>query len=484
MANVRQSNQAGSNSASRPVKKVGTGYTNLQSLLNASNAGALGNTLSQNVSQNVGKTVGNIQGAQQEFKQGAQQEQGRLSGLQSGAEGALNKIINAPSTTSYSVDEQGNPVQNLIGQPEVQNYADYVGSKYQGPSDINNAANLQKQANTSQQYARMLGSQPGQQQLLRSFVSNPKYTNTLQNLDSLHLGKQNIQSGLKNARSQALQRLAGSNVGDMSASAQQQARQNMANLSQQQQGLQRATQGAVGGINEQLSNRLSQLQDQSQVQEALGLKLRQGDFSALTPEQRGVAEAYGKYNILDPQTLINIQNAQNLSQEGVANQQQAAQLAALGKLMNDPNLNLGGNVGTAQAANVNIGDFVGDAQQRASADRAIKMNNMLSGLNLNLATGVTPGQQIPAYMNTQQRDQLLQAGRSLQPLAGGKYYGMSADQLAQELQGMSPWGSGQSNQSIAYNPIKQYVDTLNSILNTKYGLTSGGGLSGDSGYRS
>lgn len=390
MANVLQSNQAnGGQPAARPVRKTGTGYTNLQSLLGANNASQLGNTLSQNVANNVNKTVGNIQGAENQFKQGTQQEQGRISGLQTNAQNALNQIVNAPSTASYSVDANGNPVQSLVNNQDVQNYSGYLGAKYQGPNDLSNSANLQNQQATSGQYAKLLGSQPGQQQLLRTFVNNPNYTNAQQSLDSLLLGKQDIQSGLKNARAQALQKLSSNNVSDLSNQAQQQARQQQASLGQQQQGLQTNTQGAATNINQALSDRLKQLTDQSSAQNAVYGQLAQNNFGAvdangqsiLTPQQKSVAEAYLKNNVENPQDFFQYSGPQNLSQSGVASQQQAAQLAALGQLMNNPNLNLGPNVGNAQAGNLNIGDLVGNAQQRVEGLQQGDINNLISTLS-------------------------------------------------------------------------------------------------------
>jgi len=357
MANVLQSNQATGQQAARPVKRAGTGYTNIQSLLGASDAKALGNNIGQNVSNNVNKTVGNIQGAEQQYKQGTQQEQQRLGGLQNNAQTALNQVVNAPSTASYAVDASGNPIQNLVNQQDAQNYNSYLGAKYQGPNDLNNVGNLQSQQTTASQYAKSLGSQPGQQQLLRTFVNNPKYTNTLQNLDSLYLGNKNIQGGLKDVRSQALQKLSNNDVNNLSTSAQQQALQNMGQLGQQQTGLQTNTQQQITGLNDAVSKQLLDLTNQSNAQKAIQDQLITNNFQAtdangnrvLSPEQQAVASAYLKNNIANPQGFFNYSGPENLSQAGAANQQQAAQLAALGLLTNNSGLNLGPNVGTAQA---------------------------------------------------------------------------------------------------------------------------------------
>lgn len=381
--------------SARPIKPVGTGYTNIQSLLNNSNATNLGNTIGQNVSKNVNQTVGNIQGAQNQFNQGTTQEQNRIGGLSTNAQNALSQVSNAPSTTTYSTDANGNPVQNLVSGQDVSNYNNYLNTGYQGPTDLNNVSNLQNQTSTSQGYANLLGSQPGQQQLLRTFVNNPNYSNTLQNLDSLYLGNNGIQKNLQGVRSNALQQLNNNNVNNLSANDQQQAQVNSGGLAQGQQTLNTNTQNVVSGINTAIGNQLTGLQNTTNAQNANWGQINSGNYGAtdangnpiLDSATQSIANAYLKNNIA-PLTgtngYFNYTNANDLTTPGAANQTQAAQLAALAQLTNNSGLVLtptaGGSIGDALASQLNLNSqgLQQNAQQRLTgAETATNISSLL-----------------------------------------------------------------------------------------------------------
>ena len=403
MANTLQTNnQNPQTTALTPSaqKQQGTGYTNLQSILNANNGSALGQNLTNNVNQNVASTVGNIQGANNQFGQQTSAEQNRISQLQGGAQNALNQVINAPGTTQANA--------NLVNPNDVSAYTNYNNTSYQGPQGISNLSGLQNQQTNSQNYAGLLGSQGGQQQLLRTFVNQPNYTNSEQNLDSLILGTQPIQNNLKQARSQALQQLSQNNVNNLNTSAQQQAQLNAQALGQGQQQLQQQTANTTQGINSAIQSQLAGLRGITKQQTDEYNNLNTGNYNAavdangnpiLSPQQVAILTSQAaKSGLINPQSYFSQTNGggYDLTNAGAANNTQAAQLAALAQLTGNSGLALvpgqGNSIGDALAGQTNIaGNIVTNAQGLANPYlTTTSLNDILSKMAPGAGEVTTP----------------------------------------------------------------------------------------------
>jgi hypothetical protein len=171
----------------RPAKAggpKGTGFTNIQSMIKANQGNRLGQTVAGGVQQ-AGQNV--RAGVQQGVQKFGQQVQANRLGAQdqANAEGLVNKASNLQAGQDLSQDEL----------TQAQKYAQ---GAYQGPQDVENAAQLAGQAAEAEQLGRLGSSSAGRQGLLQRFVGAPQYSFGQQKLDNLLLGSD--QGALNQAR--------------------------------------------------------------------------------------------------------------------------------------------------------------------------------------------------------------------------------------------------------------------------------------------
>lgn len=149
----------------------GTGFTNIQRILQANKANPLGSTVSSGVNQAGQAARGAIEQAGTEFKSGVQAERGRLGAEAQRADRVLGDV-------SKATDE------------DVSAFEGIRGGLSKGPTKIKNADELKQKAFEAERLGSAAGSEAGRYGLLQRFVGgNKQYTGGQQRLDSMLLGQ-------------------------------------------------------------------------------------------------------------------------------------------------------------------------------------------------------------------------------------------------------------------------------------------------------
>lgn len=309
--------------AQNKKKQTGTGFVNLSQFKKANDPTQLGGVLSGNVQSGAQKSVEATQQGQQQFEQQKQQEQQRLSGVKQGATNALNQIISGtgePQTTDQ----------------DVQAYSQFAGAQYQGPQNLQDVQSLQARQASAAQNAKMLGSQGGQQQLLRSAVGTPQYGANLQNLDAVLLGgNKQVQQDLRTARQQALQKLASNDVNALSNLNQQRAQLAAQDLQTSQKGLQKQASDFGTGVNEAVTARTAELQaQQAQKRQALQSALEAGEITADQAQLLGLDASADQVEIgnLGAQDIFGTTQAADINRSNAISNVERSKLQALSRL--------------------------------------------------------------------------------------------------------------------------------------------------------
>lgn len=162
-------------------RRQGSGFTNLQKVMQANTGNRLGQAVGQGIEKTGEQTKQGLTQAQNEF--GQQAEAGRLD-----------------------TQENKERVQNVLGDvgnatdADVTKFGQIRAGQYGGPQNLQNIQNLQGQAQDAQSLGQATGSQAGRQGLLQRFAAAPgQYGAGQQRLDSLLLGASGSQP-LKEAR--------------------------------------------------------------------------------------------------------------------------------------------------------------------------------------------------------------------------------------------------------------------------------------------
>lgn len=182
-----------------PNKQQGSGYTNIQRIVQANQNNRLGQAVGGGIQQQAGQQQQAIGQAQQNFQQQSQNNRFDTNANTQLVQNVLNdptqylqSATNPDGTPVQQLNQQGNQFQNLIS------------GQYQGPVNLANAQQLQNQAQDVSQLGQAIGSTGGRIGLLQRFVGNPQYQQGQQTLDSLLLGQTGGQD-LAAARRAALQ---------------------------------------------------------------------------------------------------------------------------------------------------------------------------------------------------------------------------------------------------------------------------------------
>lgn len=311
-ASIPQQNmQQGNQPAYNPNVQKGSGFTNIQRIVQANQGNRLGSTIGQNI-QNAGQaaqqSVGN---AQQQFNQ------------QAGAN-------RADTSANANLVQQAlaNPNQ-FAGTPgQVSQFQNLMSGSYQGPQGLQNAGQLQAQAQDVAQLGKSINTPGGQQGLLQRFVGSPQYTAGQQSLDSLLLGAtggnalaqaRRATTGIENKEQQAQQGAAqtaqeyAKRAQQFGQGVQQQFGQNVANqqqaLTQQAQTAQQARDAQVAALQQQLGT---------------------GDISSDMAQQLGIQSGQRMLNV-DPSKFL-AENALQANAQNIASAQDYAKMQALQKL--------------------------------------------------------------------------------------------------------------------------------------------------------
>jgi hypothetical protein len=188
----------------RKEKEKGSGFTNIQKVIDANKGNRLGSAVSSNLTEMGQKTQQAVNNAVDRF--GQQMEQGALGEKQKQErENVLNKV------------EQG----QAIDDKDIQSFSRFRQGQYTGPRGIENKEQLLEQADRGQAIAGSVGTQQGRQGLLQQFSSSPKYTRGTLRTDAMLLGQEapklqeaatglrgvsrNVQTAARSAEEQAKQ---------------------------------------------------------------------------------------------------------------------------------------------------------------------------------------------------------------------------------------------------------------------------------------
>lgn len=317
------SGQAGSGGApqpqavSNPNQTKGSGFTNIQRVVQANAGNKLGQTVGNSI-QSAGNTAqDNLKQAQQQFQQGTKENQAGSQGNQQFVQNQLGQ---------YSQNQQA-PV-NAPGQQDISRFQTLLSGQYQGPTELQNAQQIQNQAQNVGQMGQALGSTGGRLGLLNQIVGNPQYTSGQQNLDNLLLGQSNSPQ-LQAAKRQALT-LQGK-VGNAVTGAQAQGQQ----ASNQAQAFGTGLQNQLGeNVTSQYENLQAAAQkaqsERNKSNEQVQQDLASGQITPEEAQQLGIQSGQMMFNI-DPNKFINT-NTTQASAQNIASAQDYARLQGLQQL--------------------------------------------------------------------------------------------------------------------------------------------------------
>ncbi len=170
--------QASNTAPANPNQQKGSGYTNIQKIITANQGNKLGQAVGGGVQQAGQGLQSNLGQAQNQFQQQTAQNQFNTEGNKQ----LVSNVLNDP--TQYSNLGQNNANSQAGGK-----FGQLISGTYQGPTNLQNASQLQGQAQDVGQLNKALGNQAGQAGLLQRFVGNPQYQQGQQKLDSLLLGQ-------------------------------------------------------------------------------------------------------------------------------------------------------------------------------------------------------------------------------------------------------------------------------------------------------
>ena len=149
----------------------GSGFTNLQRILQASKANRLGQTVSSGIQQAGQAARGSLQQAGSQFQQQVGTEQQRQAQEQERA----NRVLGDVSKAS---------------EEDINAFEGIRGGQSKGPMDIANADELNQKAQEAERLGKSTGSETGRLGLLQRYVGGGRrYTGGQQSVDALLLGQ-------------------------------------------------------------------------------------------------------------------------------------------------------------------------------------------------------------------------------------------------------------------------------------------------------
>lgn len=266
-------------------KKTGTGFTNINRIMQASQGNRLG--------QAVG---GGVSGQASQAKAGLQQAKGTF-----GQESQANRLDTEENKQKVqegmSAAERGEDINEGIAK----SFEKFRGGQYTGPTQLGNETQVVNQAQQAQNLGSLSGTSGGRQALLQRFVGGAGYSQGKQRLDNLLLGQSGGQE-LRDARRQS------QGLGQAATSAAEAARQNAQYLSNQAKAFGEDVKGQLGSTIGAQGEALTKQAEQANIARDAKVKaLQEGgwktegltdaeiDAIGLNPESRIYNEDIGKY---------------------------------------------------------------------------------------------------------------------------------------------------------------------------------------------
>lgn len=425
-----------------PNTQQGSGYTNIQSVLNANKNNKLGDTVGNGIQNQTNQAQQNLQQSQQQFNQQTAANQANTTGNSQLVQNVLG------NTAQYA--------PGAANQQQGQQFQQLISGQYAGPTQLTNASQIQNQAQNVNQLGQATGSQAGQMGLLQQFVGSPQYTAGQQSLDQLLLG-QTGQPQLANARRSALQ-LQGQ-VGGALAGAQATGQQQQNQAQQFGQNIQNQFGQTVAGINSGLQNQAQTAQQNANANYASTLAaLQSGTINQDQANLLGLTngEQVTK-NALQNVGQYLTQNPNQASAQNVANAGNYAQLDALRQL--------GGNYAPSAAQNT-LQQYAGQDANANQFQNQQQINADSTGFQ-NAVTG-----QVNNYNSTLDPiQQALQANQAkLTALQGENFTNQGSSFNSPNLGNLITQSQINQLQPLVNSEQNQYNSTLANLLQQYGGL--------------
>ncbi len=288
----------------------GSGFTNLQRILQASKTNRLGQTVGSGIQQAGDTARRAIQKAGTEFETKVGTEKARQAGESARADRVLGDV-------SQASDE------------DIKAFETIRGGKSQGPTSIANADDLRYQAQEAEKLGKSTGTEVGRLGLLQRYVGGGKrYTGGQQSVDSLLLGQTGSQN-LKQSRRNV------SGLQEKAAGQEFAAKEMGKELASSAKGLADTTIGRLGGIATEFdtameAKRIAEQEALKAKQENVRKQLEAGEVEEALFDRLGIKEGdkLWRTNLTDfykPQENI-------ATKENVMNQADFNKIQALRKL--------------------------------------------------------------------------------------------------------------------------------------------------------
>lgn len=168
----------------KPQQRQGSGFVNLQRMLQANQPGRLGQAVGSGLQKEAQRTQQTIGQAGQEFRQ--QAEASRLD---------------KPETQQYVQQTLQDPTK--ASEADIKRFEEIRAGQYKGPKELQNYGQIASQAQATEGLGRMASTGAGRGTLLQRYVGGDRYTTGQRGLDQLVLGAGGTQP-LQQARRQAL----------------------------------------------------------------------------------------------------------------------------------------------------------------------------------------------------------------------------------------------------------------------------------------
>lgn len=182
----------------------GTGFTNLNRVLQASKGNKLGQTISGGIQQQASGVQSQVKSAQQQFEEEAQkgrldtgsaaEKRSEILGRFAPSSGA-SAVQQQPVTPQGQEGQQAAQTQSPVSEQEIQDFTKFRTGTYTGPKQLQDVQTLYGKAQQAEQLGGLTRSEGGRQELLRRFVGGTGYTPGQRQLDATLLGQQPGQLG-------------------------------------------------------------------------------------------------------------------------------------------------------------------------------------------------------------------------------------------------------------------------------------------------
>jgi hypothetical protein len=266
--------------------KKGTGFTNVNKLMQANQQNRLGQAVAGNVQQQAQGAKNALQSSQEDFQQQTAQNQADSEQNKQFRQGILGRFAEPVQDTT----------QPIVTQEETKKFQQLGSGAYAGPSELRDQQAVLGKAQQAEQTGQLTTTQGGRQELLKQTVGTPKYTPGQQRLDSTLLGQQG-NNQLRGARRSTVGLT--QQVNQAGNLAQQQAQEQKGRATAFGQETKQQVQSTAQPISQSVDTAVQQAQDAENArQEQFGtlqsILRGEGNYQYLSPEERaGIALTQG-----------------------------------------------------------------------------------------------------------------------------------------------------------------------------------------------